>query len=474
MDATTTSRARSIHDSLGHPVIDGDGHVLEPTMVLLDYVNQIAGPEFVTAFENRIRPFQNSGMKQIFWGQPSGPHTLDRATAILPKLYAERLEEAGIDFGVCYSTAILQLMHERNDEFRQVGHRALNTMLADTFAGVMDKLVPSMGIPMFTPEEAIAEIDFVTGELGMKAITVGTEVQIAPPIIEKEAPHLREHIHEVYPVAMDSLRDYDPVWQKCLDLGLAVASHTSARGTIGGRRRSPTNYVFNHLGDFAQGGEYFCRCLFMGGVTRRFPGLNFAFLEGGVGFATQLYNDLFEHWEKRNVKKLRHDLDPATLDLDLLEEMAAKYGGDILTPEAVRAQPRGNRMGGVVDGELEIDEFRALEIEKGSDIAELFAKPFYFGCEADDRLTAIAFDTRLNHEGAKLKAMFGSDIGHWDVTDMNDCVPDAYSLVEKGLLNEDEFRAFVFENPMSFFTDANPDFFKGTVVEEPVAKELAE
>jgi hypothetical protein len=158
--------------------------------------------------------------------------------------------------------------------------------------------------------------------------------------------------------------------------------------------------------------------------------------------------------------------------LDLLGELAAKYGGDILTPEKVRAQPKGNRMGGVVDGELEIDEFKALEIEKEADIAELFAKPFYFGCESDDRLTAIAFDARLNHEGVKLKAMFGSDIGHWDVTDMNECVPDAYSLVEKGLINEDDFRAFMFENPMSFFTDANPDFFKGTTVEDAVAKEL--
>ena len=136
MDATTKSRALDIRDSLGHPVIDGDGHVLEPTVVLLDYIKQIAGPEFAQAFEGRIKPFQNSGMKQIFWGQPSGPNSLDRATAILPNLYAERLAEAGIDFGVCYSTAILQLMHERNDEFRQVGHRALNTMLADTFPGL--------------------------------------------------------------------------------------------------------------------------------------------------------------------------------------------------------------------------------------------------------------------------------------------------------------------------------------------------
>ena len=31
-------------------------------------------------------------------------------------------------------------------------------------------------------------------------------------------------------------------------------------------------------------GEAVCKALFMGGVTRRFPALKFAFLEGGVGW----------------------------------------------------------------------------------------------------------------------------------------------------------------------------------------------
>ena len=38
--------------------------------------------------------------------------------------------------------------------------------------------------------------------------------------------------------------------------------------------------------------------------------------------------------------------------------------------------------------------------------------------------------------------MLGSDIGHWDVPDMRDVVPEAYELVEDGRLVADQFRAF--------------------------------
>jgi hypothetical protein len=284
----------------------------------------------------------------------------------------------------------------------------------------------------------------------------------APPLIEREAPHLKDKVRAVYSVGIDTLHDYDPVWAKCLELKIAVASHTSARGNWG-RRLSPSSYVFNHLGDFAEGGDFFCRSVFMGGVTRRFPGLNFSFLEGGVGWAGQLYNDIFEHWEKRNKDSMLANLDPGKLDLDLMARLADTYGGGLITAEHARAQPRGNRMGGVV--EVEIDEFAVPGIAAPKDIVERFVEPFYFGCEADDRMNAVAFDPRLHHEGVKLKAMFGSDIGHWDVMDMNECVPNAYALVEEGLLTEDDFEAFVCGNPASFFTRQNPDFFKGTAVE---------
>jgi hypothetical protein len=66
--------------------------------------------------------------------------------------------------------------------------------------------------------------------------------------------------------------------------------------------------------------------------------------------------------------------------------------------------------------------------------------------------------------------MFASDIGHWDVPDFTEVLPEAWELVEHGLLDADQFRAFTFDNAMRLFTATNPDFFAGTVVEGDVAR----
>jgi hypothetical protein len=88
-------------------------------------------------------------------------------------------------------------------------------------------------------------------------------------------------------------------------------------------------------------------------------------------------------------------------------------------------------------------------------------------------MNAVAFDRKLNHYGIQLKAMLGSDIGHWDVIDIRDVLPEANSLVEDGLLTEEDFRAFTFGNAIDLHAGLNPDFFKGTVVEDAAAKHLA-
>ncbi len=64
--------------------------------------------------------------------------------------------------------------------------------------------------------------------------------------------------------------------------------------------------------------------------------------------------------------------------------------------------------------------------------------------------------------------MFASDIGHWDVPDMRGVLPEAWELVDDGLLDEDEFRAFTFGNAVRMLTAANPDFFAGTAVADAV------
>jgi hypothetical protein len=80
----------------------------------------------------------------------------------------------------------------------------------------------------------------------------------------------------------------------------------------------------------------------------------------------------------------------------------------------------------------------------------------------------------VNPFGAKLKAVFSSDIDHWDVPEMTEVTEEAYELVEEGQITEDNFRDFVLVHPAKLWTDVNPNFFKGTVVEKQVEKLLAE
>jgi len=82
-------------------------------------------------------------------------------------------------------------------------------------------------------------------------------------------------------------------------------------------------------------------------------------------------------------------------------------------------------------------------------------------------MTAWAFDRHGNH---RLNPIFSSDVGHFDVLDMSEVLEEAWELVEHGMINEDEFRQFVFTNPARLHTALNPDFFKGTVVEGAIAK----
>ena len=70
--------------------------------------------------------------------------------------------------------------------------------------------------------------------------------------------------------------------------------------------------------------------MFLGGVTRRFPGLNMVFLEGGAGWACLLYGDLLGHWEKRSLKGLE-EVDPRNIDSAVLLDLAEKYGGEAFT-----------------------------------------------------------------------------------------------------------------------------------------------
>ncbi len=475
MTIVSSTRSRDIRAHLNHPVIDTDGHMVEVFPVLFDYLRQVGGPDMSErTWASFRRPTGRSWydmtwaerrhhnqMRPAFWAAPA-KNTRDRATAMLPKLMHERLPEMGIDYAVIYPTIGFLLPDIPDNDVRRAACRAHNLMMADMYKDVADRLTPAAIIPCHTPEEAIEELEFTIGELGFKVPMFVNLVRRPIEAVVERDPELAPYAFWVDTLALDSLYDYDPVWEKCMQLKVPVTAHAIGQGI--GMRQSISNYMYNQTGHFADAGHAFAKALFFGGVTARFPKLNFAFLECGVAWGASLVCDLKERWEKRN-KNAVEQFNPIHIDADLLQKLFDEYGGDVLSRriQVTELTRRAEEKEGV-------DDFAAANIDNIEDLLDRLVPNFYYGCEADDRLNATAFDTRLLPGGRKLNAVFSSDIGHWDVPDMSRVLADAYALVEDGLLTEQDFCDFTFRNPARLFTSMNPSFFDNTAVESFIGK----
>ena len=210
---------------------------------------------------------------------------------MIPGLLNERLDEFGIDFAVIYPTAGLGFPQVPNPAHRRAVCRAFNAFSAEFFAPYPERMTPAAVIPMHTPEEAIDALNHAH-DLGLKTIMLGSLIRRPIPQLEREAPTLAAEFPWLDVLGLDSIYDYDPVWQRCLDLGFSPTFHSNGRGRAFTLRNSPSNFVYNHIGHFASTSEAVCKALLLGGVTHRFPELKFGFLEGGAGWACQLYSDL--------------------------------------------------------------------------------------------------------------------------------------------------------------------------------------
>jgi len=179
---------------------------------------------------------------------------------------------------------------------------------------------------------------------------------------------------------LDSLYDYDPVWEACRQLGFAATFHGGLT-VRPGLHWSISNYVVNHLGQFAAEMFPLCKSLLFGGVTKRFPDVSFVFLECGVSWGMQLLGDTIEHWEKRNSGAMQK-FDPARLDREQLGRYFEQYGGRLA--ELLGGDAYDYVQGLPIHGAVpeQPDEFVHMDIKDPAGIVELFADSFFFGCEA--------------------------------------------------------------------------------------------
>ena len=180
MNFIRSDAVEAIKQRLDHPVIDGDGHLIEYQPLVRDYVVEIAGEDVAQRFDQmatggrlaRQVPLEKRrefGMTRFaWWGVPTR-NSLDRATAMLPRLMYQRLDELGLDFALLYPTYGLTVTAADDAEMRCAMARAYNRYYAEVYDEFSDRLAPVAAIPMFTPEGK-------KGSMGKKTFTQITRV----------------------------------------------------------------------------------------------------------------------------------------------------------------------------------------------------------------------------------------------------------------------------------------------------------
>src|ERR1700732_1474660 len=257
MSAHKDWQPEKVRSGLNHPVIDGDGHWIEYGPVFAELVRKAAGDKAADGLLRHMRRIPDTLSLSVaerrrrgiamegYWGRQS-TNTRDRATAMMPRMLYDRLDELGIDFAVTYPTAGLGIARIEDDETRRAVIRGFNIVTVDYFRDLSDRLTPAAVIPMHTPEEAIEELEFVTKQLGSKVGMFGSGIKRTLPAAKGAEPDLAKFAAHFDQLGLDSDYDYDPVWRKCQELRMAPTFHTGGRGL--GLRNTARNFVYTHRG----------------------------------------------------------------------------------------------------------------------------------------------------------------------------------------------------------------------------------
>lgn len=108
IDYQPSDAVQRIRGQIEHPIIDSDGHLIEFLPLVRDLIVELADASVAQRFDALVasgRTLQGvndelrkrHGISQTpWWGIPTR-NTLDRATAMLPQLLYERMDELGLD-----------------------------------------------------------------------------------------------------------------------------------------------------------------------------------------------------------------------------------------------------------------------------------------------------------------------------------------------------------------------------------------
>ena len=418
MARSRASKSAAVRARLDHPVIDGDGHWLEPIPIFLDYLQrrrrrrrrrqvrrQGQGHHLVRSGARRADAPPPAPADLV--GEPAG--TLDRATAMIPRLFYERLDDFGIDFCVLYTS--LGLFFVGNPTRRSAARlargepherRAVRALSAPHHAGRRGARAHA--------QEAIEEATYAVRELGLKVVMIANHVRRPVPARPRGGPaqrgahvrrlaRLRERLR-LRPV-LAALRRPEGRGHRALrqhghplarvGVELHLQPHRSLRqrqprlrqGADPGRRHPPLPpATLRHAGGRRGLG------LQPRDRPRRPLGAAAARGHGGA--------DLSDQPRPRRAgpalprvrrRALRGQAERASVCINLAEPFTS----------AEEATERAYR-------QARFDDFAEVPVQPGEELRQHFAERFFFGCEADDPMTAWAFDRHGHHRSTRSSA----------------------------------------------------------------------
>ena len=393
------TKAAEIRAGLSHPIIDADGHFVEVAPLLneemLTYLEEMGGPEVrdryaldtgltdtstVLAGHPGARGAGWNAMPS-WWGWAT-ENTRDRATAHLPALLYERLDEIGIDFTILYPSMTLAYLEVADDELIGLRCRAANRALANLFAPYRDRTTVGALVPMLDPKLAVDELEYAVRELGFKtAVFAGSRpapdrrgrrlparhvrrrqrVRLRPALGEVRRARYRARVPQLAAVAPrdaigNELRVQPHRWPR-------RESRIAVQVVVPLRRDAPLPHAALR-------------------IPRRRRRL-------GVQPARRPRRPLGE--AQRAARSARSI--PTGSTSTRSSRCSSGTATTECTPGSAELRAYFTRPSARPE---QLDEFAAAALTSVADIRDRFVPNFYFGCEADDRLVAWAFAEHVN------------------------------------------------------------------------------
>lgn len=260
------------------PVIDADGHVLEPRAAWahldasirprietdargLDHV--IVGDDDV--FVAELGQMGTPGADVSTGSTEPYPLELARAGASAPGARLVDMDAEGIDVAVLYPTIGLGFWGITDAATAVSVARAYNDWLAAYCAAAPQRLHGAAMVPFQSPDDAVHELRRARDELGLVAAFVRPNPCLGRSVVDDA---------------------YAPFWDAAEELGMAVGVHEGFQLAVPplGSDRTPRNVLVLHAVSHTFEQMFACAQLIAEGVLERHPDLRVVFLEAGGGW----------------------------------------------------------------------------------------------------------------------------------------------------------------------------------------------